>query len=54
MMHDFIERIKFRIEYEYHTMKPHLPEITKWLLFAACLAALTFVLGVSVGFIVGE
>lgn len=49
MMHDLIERIKFWIEYEYHTMKPHLPEITKWLLFAAFLASLSFVIGVSAG-----
>lgn len=52
-LHDCYHGAAFWLEGEWRHLKRYWPEIKLWLLFAACLAALCFVLGVSAGMMLG-
>ena len=48
-LHDCYHGFMFWAEGELRYLKRYWPELSKWLLFAACLAALCFVLGFTSG-----
>lgn len=49
----YLETIKYLFLMRFRVYRQYMPEIVTWLMFAACLAALAFVLGVSAGVMLG-
>lgn len=52
-LHDLWHSIVIWMEGHFHQRKCYFPELISWALFALCLAALCFVLGISAGFMLG-
>jgi hypothetical protein len=49
----YLETVKYLCLMRLRVYRQYMPEIASWLLFAVCLAALTFVLGLTAGMMLG-
>jgi hypothetical protein len=49
----WLETVKYLFLMRFRIYRQYMPEIITWLLLAACLAALTFVLGLLAGMMLG-
>lgn len=50
----YLETIKYLFLMRFRVYRQYMPEIVTWLLFAACLVTLSFVIGLSAGLILGQ
>lgn len=49
----YLETAKHLLSMRLRVYRQAMPEIVIWLLFAACLAALSFVIGLTAGLVLG-
>lgn len=50
----YLETVKYLFLMRFRIYRQYMPEIITWLLFAACLVTLSFVIGLSAGLILGQ
>jgi len=50
----YLETVKYLFLMRFRIYRQYMPEIVTWLLFAACLVTLSFVIGLSAGLILGQ